>query len=316
MNRRKLKRISAFLIVILLSLVAMTSASWAEFTDTEGNWAEPAILRLEAQGLMEGFPDGTFRPDSLLSRAQLAKIAVESTGTKETPAATSKMTFSDVSPLHWAFSWVERAESMGLVRGYPDGTYLPERSVTVLEMLTVFVREKGWLEVTPSIPFFANIPSSHWGYTTVMTALRHHFFLFLYPTFIDMPDPLPLLQAEQQSTRAQVAVLLDRLLRIQTETPSYDLEHERTSQGEAEQGHLTWRLSAEESARSFLSDPAYAGSAMEGRVVVEAEDEEEAFVFAELVQGNFMVHLKRLVKAGSTGIWTVVEVDRNTPSGL
>lgn len=316
MNSRQITRIWAHLAVVLLSLVAMTSASWAAFTDTQGSWAEPAILRLEAQGLMEGFPDGTFRPDSLLSRAQLAKIVVEYSGVKETPPETSKMTFPDVSPLHWAFPWVEYAESKDLIRGYPDGTYLPERAVSVLEMLTVFVRAKGWLEVTPSIPFFANIPSSHWGYSTVMTALRHHFLLVPDPTFIDMPDPLPLLQAEQQSTRAQVAVLLDRLLRIQLETPSYDLEQERGFQEEADQGNQSWRLSAEESARSFLSDPAYAGSAMDGRVVVEAEDEGEAFVFAELVQGNFMVHLKRLVKVGPTGIWTVVEVDRNTPSGI
>ncbi|MCX5977758.1 MAG: S-layer homology domain-containing protein [Coprothermobacterota bacterium] len=316
MNSRQITRIWAHLAVVLLSLVAMTSASWAAFTDTQGNWAEPAILRLEAQGWMEGFPDGTFRPDSLLSRAQLAKTVVECSGVTETPPETSKMTFLDVSPLHWAFPWVEYAESKDLIRGYPDGTYLPERAVSVLEMLTVFVRAKGWLEVTPSIPFFANIPSSHWGYSTVMTALRHHFLLVPDPTFIDMPDPLPLLQAEQQSTRAQVAVLLDRLLRIQLETPSYDLEQERGFQEEADQGNQSWRLSAEESARSFLSDPAYAGSAMDGRVVVEAEDEGEAFVFAELVQGNFMVHLKRLVKVGPTGIWTVVEVDRNTPSGI
>lgn len=316
MNSRQMKWISTLLAVGLLSLMVTTSPSWADFTDTQGNWAEPAILRLEAQGLMEGFPDGTFRPDSLLSRAQLAKIVVESSGFKETPQTPSKQIFSDLSSLHWAFPWVEYAASTGLVRGYPDGTYLPERTVSVLEMLTVLVRAKGWLEVTPSTPFFVNIPPSHWGYTPVMTALRHHFLLVPDPTFIDMPDPLPLFQAEQQSTRAQVAVLLDRLMRIQVETPSYDLEQERTSQEKTDQGDQSWRLSAEESARSFLSDPAYAGSAMEGRVVVEAEDEGEAFVFAELVQGNFMVHLKRLVKVGPTGIWTVVEVDRNTPSGL
>ncbi|MCX5971804.1 MAG: S-layer homology domain-containing protein, partial [Coprothermobacterota bacterium] len=187
MNSRQMKRISALLAVALLSLMVTTSPSWAAFTDTQGNWAEPAILRLEAQGLMEGFPDGTFRPDSPLSRAQLAKIVVESSGHKETPQPTSKMTFPDVSPLHWAFPWVEYAESKGLVRGYPDGTYLPERAVSVLEMLTVLVRAKGWLQVTPSTPFFANIPPSHWGYALVMTALRHHFLLVPDPTFIDMP---------------------------------------------------------------------------------------------------------------------------------
>ncbi len=316
MNNRQMKRISALLIAVLVSLMAMTSVTWAAFTDTQDNWAEPAILRLAAQGLMEGFPDGTFRPDSPLSRAQLAKIVVESSGHKETPQTPTKQTFSDVSSLHWAFPWVEYAASTGLVRGYPNGTYLPEQAVSVVEMLTVLVRSKGWLEVTPSTPFFANIPHSYWGYTPVMTAMRHHFLLVPDPTFIDMPDPLPLLQAERQSTRAQVAVLLDRLMRIQLETPAYDLEQERTSQEKVDQGDQSWRLSAEESARSFLSDPAYAGSAMEGRVVVEAEDERDAFVFAELVQGNFMVHLQRLVKVGPTGIWTVVEVDRNTPSGI
>ena len=316
MDKNLLKRILALFAVALAGLMVMTSSSWAAFTDIEGNWAEAAILRLEAQGWMEGFPDGTFRPDALLSRAQLAKIVVECSGVKETPKAPAGQTFSDVSPLHWAFPWIEVAASSGLVRGYPDGTYLPERTVSVLEMLTVLVREKGWLEVTPSIPFFANIPPSHWGYTTVMTALRHHFLLVPDPTFIDMPDPLPIFQAEQQSTRAQVAVLLDRLLRIQLETLSYDLEQERAFQEEADQGNQSWRLSVEESARSFLSDPAYAGRAMEGRLVVEAADEKDAFVFAELMQGNFMVHLQRLVKVGATGIWTVVEVDRNTPSGL
>jgi hypothetical protein len=85
---------------------------------------EAAYLR----GAVEGYPDGTFRPNAPVTRAQAAKMLVTGKGwSLYSPPWSS---FSDVPVGHWAYAFVHTALSHGVIAGYPDGTFRPDTHVT------------------------------------------------------------------------------------------------------------------------------------------------------------------------------------------
>jgi hypothetical protein len=87
-------------------------------------FVEAAYLR----GAVQGYPDGTFRPNAPVTRAQAAKMLVTGRGwslyTPPWPA------FTDVPVGHWAYAYIHTAQSHGIAGGYPDGTFRPDTLVT------------------------------------------------------------------------------------------------------------------------------------------------------------------------------------------
>ena len=107
----------------------------SEFPDVlEDSWAKVYINSIFYAGLTTGYPDGTYGPENLVTRAEMAAFLVRAKiGDdfiyKETPY------FSDVSdPTYWAFKYIQKLKELGITTGYPDGTYGPENLVTRAEM--------------------------------------------------------------------------------------------------------------------------------------------------------------------------------------
>ncbi len=93
-----------------------------------GDWAFPYIETAVQHGALSGYSDGTFRPTTAITRAQLAKLIVISRGwALHTPPAAH---FSDVATGDWAFGYVETAVNNGVLSGYSDGTYRPTAPAT------------------------------------------------------------------------------------------------------------------------------------------------------------------------------------------
>jgi len=106
------------------------------FSDISQHWARPFIQRLQAQGLISGFKDNTFRPDQNLTRAEFATIlqAAFPTSVKR-----EYVQFSDVSKDFWAAKAIETAYKSGFISGFPDGRFLPQSPVTRLQVLLALV---------------------------------------------------------------------------------------------------------------------------------------------------------------------------------
>ncbi len=98
------------------------------FSDVEPGSTFYAFVEAAYQhGVIGGYPDGTFRPGNPLSRVQAAKMLVLG---RSWPLLTPLVpAFPDVPPDHWAYSYVETALSHGIIVGFPDGTFGPERDV-------------------------------------------------------------------------------------------------------------------------------------------------------------------------------------------
>jgi len=128
----------AFLLVLLLSATA-----WADYTDTHGlsSVESAALNKLSSMGVVNGYPDGSFRPAATVTRAEFAKMICVFIGKSELTAAVPL--FSDVLPGIWYYGWVSRAAEQGLINGYPGGAYRPQNAVTQQEVAAVLVRVSG-----------------------------------------------------------------------------------------------------------------------------------------------------------------------------
>lgn len=137
-------------IAILTGAVALTTTSiaWAKFSDmTENTTYEKAISDLVEDGILNGYPDNTFRPDGKITRAEFAKIlfAMEDLKLKED----NQKEFEDVAN-HWAKTYIEIAASNNLLKGYEDNTFKPEREITYGEIATILLRVLDIYEINNS----------------------------------------------------------------------------------------------------------------------------------------------------------------------
>jgi len=107
----------------------------------EDHWARKPIEFLGTIGLVSGYPDGTFRPERTLTRAELATLLVRAKNI--TLADKANGAFSDVPMTHWAAKYIEAAKDAGLVKGYPDGTFRPDAKIKKAEGVTVMARLEG-----------------------------------------------------------------------------------------------------------------------------------------------------------------------------
>lgn len=134
-------------------------------------WAYPYISNLFCQGVMSGYNDGLFHPQDTMNRAQFAKLVTLSMGwSLITPA---QQTFSDVSPSHWAYAFIETVAAHGAITGFADGTFHPGYTVTRAQVAIIIVRARNWPRTTPTNgPTFTDVPASYWAYTPIETAVH------------------------------------------------------------------------------------------------------------------------------------------------
>ncbi|MEM9511770.1 MAG: S-layer homology domain-containing protein [Cyanobacteria bacterium P01_E01_bin.48] len=112
----------------------------ANFADTDGHWAESYIDALSNAGVLGGFPDGSFKPNAKVTRAQFATIV---NNAFELTNAPNINTFGDVAENYWAAGAISNAASSGLVAGFPNGTFQPESNVTRAQSLVVMTNALG-----------------------------------------------------------------------------------------------------------------------------------------------------------------------------
>jgi len=158
---------------IIFSLIfLLTPGAWAldYFQDvSEDHWASEAVYELVKMGMTKGYPDGTFRPERALTRAELATLLVRAKGLK-IPERRAKKVFKDVKPGHWAAKYIEVAQKAGLVEGYPDRTFRPNNKISKVEGIAVVARFDN-LKLTQVFekPYW-DVSTSHWAAKYVQAA--------------------------------------------------------------------------------------------------------------------------------------------------
>lgn len=145
------------------------------YTDVNSKqWYNNAISTLTKAGILDGYNDGSFRPDNPISRAEFATMAVRFYN----KTYTGSDLFTDISD-SWARQYVNTAASVGLIEGYPDGTFKPNSSITRAEAITIINRV---LERKPvqqhllkeMVTWSDNMDAKVWYYADVQEATNSH----------------------------------------------------------------------------------------------------------------------------------------------
>jgi hypothetical protein len=108
------------------------------FADIASHWAKADIELMASKHVVKGMSDTAFAPEAHVTRAQFAALLLRSLGLEEAKPATE--TFHDVASGAWYFGAVEGAFRAGLVKGYEDGTFRPDATITREEMAAMVVR--------------------------------------------------------------------------------------------------------------------------------------------------------------------------------
>ena len=146
--KRVLSLVLAFSMVLSMFSFAFASS---KLKDIDGTDYEASVEALVELGVVNGYTDGTFLPEKVVSRAEMAKLLVVAAGLEPAADVAKGATrFSDVDGAHWASGYINVAAEYGYIVGYPDGTFQPDATVTYAEAVTMCLRVLGYRTVVES----------------------------------------------------------------------------------------------------------------------------------------------------------------------
>lgn len=146
------------------------------YTDVASDaWYNTAVSTMTKAGIVDGYPDGTFRPDVPITRAEMAKII-----SLFAKLDKSESRFSDIAG-HWAEAYIRLAAGNGWIAGYPDGTFGPQRNITRAETATMINRvldrvpsEESHLLSRGVMQIWPDANPGDWFYLAMQEATNSH----------------------------------------------------------------------------------------------------------------------------------------------
>lgn len=144
------KRFVYSVLIICMTLQGSFSHVHAQSTqqplyhDLDGSYALREIVQLTEAGIMNGYGDGSFRPNQAITRKELAAIIARSAGLAEAPAAAAK--FKDVPASAWYRGYVGAIVNAGIAKGTSDSTFAPEATATREQVVILFMQAMGLKE--------------------------------------------------------------------------------------------------------------------------------------------------------------------------
>lgn len=148
--------------------------TYNSFSDVNATiWSNKYISTLENAGIINGYEDGTFRPDNYITRAEFAAIAARFDNLDET----ANTMFSDITG-HWAEKYITSAANKGWIKGYTDGTFRPDQFITRAEAMSfinaVLERNVNAEGLHEDAKLWPDNPTNKWYYYDVLEATNHH----------------------------------------------------------------------------------------------------------------------------------------------
>lgn len=138
-----------------------------DLLDIAGHWASENISRLVALGAISGYPDGTFRPDNNMTRAEFATVLTKVFQL----APQSGKVFTDTAK-HWAREYISAVVESGIASGYDEHTFGPDDLITREQMAVMTVRAIGLTPAAGETSFADRERISAWAREAVAAAVE------------------------------------------------------------------------------------------------------------------------------------------------
>lgn len=191
------KKILFICTIVILCIGSVVSAA-TSFSDVKNTKYEEAVENLVSLKIVNGFEDNTFKPKNNVTRAQLSKMLVISMGMEDevTSAGKKFLNFNDVLSSYWGYGYIKVASDKKLVKGYTDGKFKPDGTVTYAEATAMVVRALGYEDVIKKSSL--TWPNNYMSYA------NNNLKLF---------DGISTFKANDTATRGDIALLLWNALR-------------------------------------------------------------------------------------------------------
>ena len=168
------------------------------FSDiTDDLWYAQSVKYLTSNGIIQGYPDGTFRGDSMITRAEFATLIAKF----DMLEFTDDNAFPDIVS-HWAFEYINSSAAKGWVIGYPNGEFRPEAYLRRAEIVTainnMLLRAIMPEDIPDWAPNYNDIDLDHWAYANIIEASVGHEFqrkLYGYEIWIQLLSWQPVLES-------------------------------------------------------------------------------------------------------------------------
>ncbi|MDD3537908.1 MAG: S-layer homology domain-containing protein [Eubacteriales bacterium] len=138
-----MRKVLSLVLVLALVLGSFAFTFAATPSDVVGEPSEDAVNVLTELGVVAGYPDGSFKPAGIVTRGEMAKIVICALGLDDYAAGSSS--FSDMAG-HWSDKYVAYAVSLGIINGYPDGTFKADNTVSYDEAAKMLVAALGYTD--------------------------------------------------------------------------------------------------------------------------------------------------------------------------
>ncbi len=155
----------------------------SDFSDTTGHWADSSLGFIEDYGIIKGYPDGSFRPERSITRAEFATVVsrfVSVSDDTTTGAAIEIAPFTDTEG-HWAQTSIERCRKAGIISGYGNGRFMPDSPITRAEAVSIINRltareaDKDFIDANlENIIRFTDVKPPYWAYYDILEAANSH----------------------------------------------------------------------------------------------------------------------------------------------
>ncbi len=135
-------------IAVLFAFAALPASASQEFPDVGPDyWSYDAIMYFKDRNVLSGYPDGYYRPDQQVTRAEFATIVTKALGLRDL-SEIRYTTYKDIDENHWAYYDVMLGSYYGLIHGTPDHMFYPSNRITRLEVIMVIMKALSIKEIT------------------------------------------------------------------------------------------------------------------------------------------------------------------------
>ncbi|MBG1240014.1 S-layer homology domain-containing protein [Nostoc sp. NZL] len=186
--------------------VGMSRALQVGFSDVSTDyWAKDFIAELASMEILEGFPDGTFRPDAPVTRAQFAAMLRKAFTKGKIRQA---IAFKDVSTQYWAYNAISEVYQMGFLNAVIGKDFNPSQSLSRLDILVALARGLNYQSSSSTdtiLSVYSDATTIRREYRSLIAALTQRGIVVNYPN-------VNLLNVERVATRSEVSALLYQAL--------------------------------------------------------------------------------------------------------
>ncbi|WP_017815412.1 S-layer homology domain-containing protein [Paenibacillus shenyangensis] len=185
---------------------------WNEktFDDVTNHWGKAAIDNMASRLVVEGMNETTFDPNRQITRAEFSAIAVRAFGLQDDHAVGKS--FTDVASGTWYTPYVGTASAYGLLNGYTDGSFKPDKTITRQEAISILIRAARLADINPSASSTTALNSYKDGVQTSGWAKQD--VSYATEKGIMQGDAAGMLNSKGAVTRAETAALMERILKF------------------------------------------------------------------------------------------------------